>query len=209
MKRHFLDIPNSRGFTLLEIAIVMVIIGILTGGGVSLMKMLTERKARNETIEYMRQARAAVIGFAANHGRLPWADGSPAGPGDGLEDLGATNGFLPYQSLQLAPSDAYKRILRYEVNPNLTANRSVSCAALKSGLAARPLVVDADGAAMAFNVAAVLVSGGVMDASGNNNVLDTINSGIHQGNNASGTPNYLRHPPTQTFDDLSAYIGGN
>lgn len=208
MSRSSSAILNRHGFTLLEIAIVMVIIGILTGGGVSLMKMLTERKARNETIEYMRQARAAVIGFAAINGRLPRADGSPAGPGDGLEDVGATNGFLPYQSLQIAPSDAYKRILRYEVNANLTANRSVSCAALKSGLAARPLVVDADGAGTAFNVAAVLVSGGVMDASGNNNILDLINSGSHQGNNASGTPNYLRHPPTESFDDLAVYIGG-
>jgi hypothetical protein len=180
----------------------------LTGGGVSLMKMLTERKARNETIEYLRQARAGLIGFAAIHGRLPWADGSPAGAGDGLEDAGTTNGFLPYQSLQIAPSDAYKRILRYEVNVNLTANRSISCAALKNGLITRPLMVDADGAAAAFNVAAVLASAGVMDASGNNNVLDAITSGTHQGNNASGTPNYLRHPPTQTFDDLTTYIGG-
>ena len=33
---------------MLEIAVVMIIIGILTGGGVSLMKLLTERKAASD-----------------------------------------------------------------------------------------------------------------------------------------------------------------
>ncbi len=202
-------ISNSGGFTLLEIAIVMVIIGILTGGGVSLMKMLTERKLRNETADYLQQTRSALISFAKNNGRLPWADGSPAASGDGIEDNGSTNGFLPYQTLQLAPSDAYKRFLRYEVNTQLTQNRSASCAALRASLTIRPQVVDADGAATAFSVAVVLVSAGPTDADGNGNVFDAVNSGTHQGNNTSGTPNYLRNPPGQTFDDLTAYLGGN
>jgi prepilin-type N-terminal cleavage/methylation domain-containing protein len=202
-------LKDQKGFTLLEIAIVMVIIGILTGGGVSLMKMLTERKMRNEAMDYLQQERTALISYAANNGRLPWADGSPAGSVDGLEDTGVTNGFFPYLTLQTAPSDPYIRILRYEVNANLVTNRSATCAALKAGLTARPLVVDADGAGTAFSVAVILVSAGPMDADSDGNVFDDFNSGTHQGNNTSGTPNYLRHPPTQTFDDLTLYIGGN
>lgn len=200
---------GQNGFTLLEIAIVMVIIGILTGGGVSLMKMLTERKARNETVAYLHQAREALISFAANNGRLPWADGSPAGPGDGQEDPGATDGFFPYLTLQMAPADPYKRVLRYEINAGLATNRPTTCAALRTGLAARPLVMDADGAATAFNVAVVLASAGPMNADGSGNAFDAVNTGAYRGNNTSGTPNYLRFPPGQTFDDLTAYIGGN
>ena len=49
---------------MLEIAIVMVIIGLLAGGGISLMGMLTQRKARNETIDYLKQAETALISFA-------------------------------------------------------------------------------------------------------------------------------------------------
>ncbi len=209
MHRFRQTISNPSGFTLLEIAIVMVIIGLLTGGGVSLMKMLTERKARNEAVIYLQQARMALISYTVNNGRLPWADGNTAGPVDGIEDPGATNGFLPYLTLQMAPSDPYKRILRYEVNANLTTGRPATCSALRAGLAARPLVMDADGAPTAFSVAVTLVSAGPMDADGNGNNFDDFNGGGYQGNNANGTPNYLRHPPALDFDDLTVYIGGN
>jgi prepilin-type N-terminal cleavage/methylation domain-containing protein len=200
-----LPLGNPKGFTLLEIAIVMVIIGILTGGGISLMKMLTERKARNATVDYLQQVRTALISYAAGNGRLPWADSD----NDGSENSSISSGTLPYLTLQLAPADAYKRTLRYEVNANLSVNRSASCSALKSGLSVRPMVVDADGATAAFNVAAVLVSAGPMDADSNGNVFDALAAGTHQGNNISGTPNYLRHPPVAAFDDLTTYIGGN
>lgn len=196
---------NSKGFTLLEIAIVMVIIGILAGGGVSLMKMLTERRARNAAADYLQQVRSALISYAANNGRLPWADGN----GDGTSDSGTANGTLPYLTLQIAPADAYKRSLRYETNTNLVSNRYTTCNALKGGLTARPSVVDADGSSAAFNVAAVLVSAGPMDADSNGNVFDALTTGTFQGNNASGTPNYLRNPPVTGFDDLTTYIGGN
>ena len=76
MHRFRQTISNPSGFTLLEIAIVMVIIGLLTGGGISLMKMLTERKARNEAVAYLQQARSALISYTVNNGRLPWADGN-------------------------------------------------------------------------------------------------------------------------------------
>jgi prepilin-type N-terminal cleavage/methylation domain-containing protein len=198
-------LSNAYGFTLLEIAIVMVIIGILTGGGISLMKLLTERKARNATADYLQQVRTALVGFAADNGRLPWADGN----GDGTADIGTTRGTLPYLTLQLVPSDAYKRILNYEVNANLAASRAGTCSALRTGLAGRPRMVDADGAATAFNVAAVLVSAGPMDADGSGNVFDDLTAGPFLGNNATGTPSYLRHPPVQDFDDLTAYIGGS
>jgi prepilin-type N-terminal cleavage/methylation domain-containing protein len=205
MHRYSSPIANAKGFTLLEIAIVMIIIGILAGGGVGLMRMLTERKARNATVEYLQQVRTALVSYAANNGRLPWADGDA----DGNENSGTTMGTLPYLTLQLAPADAYKRTLRYEINTNLATNRTATCNALRAGLSIRPLVMDADGAATAFSVAAVLVSAGPMDADSNGNVFDAITAGTYQGNNANGNPNYLRNPPVLTFDDLTAYIGGN
>jgi prepilin-type N-terminal cleavage/methylation domain-containing protein len=198
-------LSSTQGFTLLEIAIVMVIIGLLTGGGISLMKILTERKARNATADYLQQVRTALMGFAADNGRLPWADGN----GDGIADTGTARGTLPYLTLALAPSDAYKRILNYEVNSNLANNRFGTCSALRAGLTGRPQVVDADGSATAFNAAVVLVSAGPMDADGSGNVFDDLTTGAFLGNNATGTPAYLRHPPVQDFDDLTAYIGGN
>ena len=199
-------IKNHAGFTLLEIAVVMVIIGLLAGSGISLMRILTERKARNESAGYLQQVRSTLIGFAENNGRLPWADNNA----DGVEDNGVTLGSLPFQTLQITPVDSYTRVLRYEVNSQLTTSRTVTCAALQAGLTGRPAVVDADGSPTSFPVAFVLVSAGPMDADNNGNVFDNINTGTHQGNNANGTPNYLRSPPlTGNFDDLTTYMGGN
>jgi prepilin-type N-terminal cleavage/methylation domain-containing protein len=197
--------PNNRGFTLIEIAIVMVIIGVLAGGGVSLMGMLTKRKSRIETLEYLKDVQAAIISFADINGRLPWADTS----GDGAENSGAASGALPYQSLKVSPTDSYKRTLRYEINANLGTNLTTGCSALRSGLSGGPDVVDADGAAVPFPVAAILVSAGAMDADSDGNAFDEIVSGTHQGDNSDGSPNYIRHPSVDIFDDLVVYIGEN
>jgi prepilin-type N-terminal cleavage/methylation domain-containing protein len=196
---------NNRGFSLIEIAIVMVIIGVLAGGSVSMVGILTKRKARIETIDYLNSAMAALISFADINGRLPWADTN----GDGTENSGAASGNLPYQSLRLSPTDPYNRTLRYELNANLGSNLSTSCTALKSGLTGGPEVVDADGAGSAFPIAAILVSAGTQDADSDGNVFDDIIAGIHQGDNSDGNPNYIRHPSVNNFDDLVVYMGEN
>ena len=198
-------VRNSRGFTLIEMAIVMVIIGLLAGGGVSLVGMLTKRKARIETIDYLKQAQAALISFADINGRLPWADTS----GDGAENTGDSSGDLPYQTLKISPTDPYKRVLRYEFNASLGTNLTTSCSALRSGLSGGPDVVDADGATSSFPIAAILVSAGTMDADSDGNVFDDISTGPHQGDNTDGNPNYIRYPSVDVFDDLVFYLGEN
>jgi prepilin-type N-terminal cleavage/methylation domain-containing protein len=199
-----LKVRSEKGFTLIEIAIVMVIIGLLAGGGVSLMGMLSERKVRNESAEYLNDAKFALTSFAKINGRLPWADNN----NDGLENNNIITGTLPYLTLGLKPRDANSRFIGYALNNNIGTNRSNSCGALRPGLAGAPLVVDADGSTTAFPVAAVLVSAGPTDADNDGNVFDRITAGTYRGNNRTGAPNYLRHPPTNTFDDLVVYING-
>jgi type II secretory pathway pseudopilin PulG len=183
----------------------MVIIGVLAGGGISVMSVLTQRKVRNETIDYLQQARAVLISFAAINGRLPWADTNA----DGNENFAATSGDLPFQTLKLMPTDPNKRILKYALNSNLGTDPTSSCASLRTGLAGGPGVVDADGTAVAFQIAAILVSAGPRDADGDGNAFDEISAGTHQGDNTDGNPNFIRHPPTDSFDDLVVYLGEN
>ncbi len=204
MKIRLSHYNNATGFSLIEIAIVLVIIGILAGGGTSLLGMLTERKARNEALDYLEKAREALITYAGINGRLPWADTD----GDGCENPDASAGNLPYWTLGIAPTDSYKRVLRYELNTALGSDRSTTCDALRSGLTGYPLVVDADGTTTGFRVAAVLVSAGPMDADSDGNVFDDI-SGTYRGDNRDGRPNYIRHPPVNGFDDLVTYISSN
>jgi prepilin-type N-terminal cleavage/methylation domain-containing protein len=205
MKDHVFITSNHHGFTLIEIAIVMVIIGLLTGAGMSLMGMLTKRKARNETVNYLKEVKGALISYATINGRLPWADTD----GDGNENSGATSGDLPYSTLGVKPRDSYIRLLKYALNTTLGTDSGTSCSALRTGLSGNPLVVDADGASTAFSIAALIISAGPMDADSDGDVFDDITSGTYQGDNTDGNPNYIRHPPTDTFDDLVSYIGGN
>jgi prepilin-type N-terminal cleavage/methylation domain-containing protein len=205
MKKRAYPSLNQHGFTFIEIAIVMVIIGLLAGGGVSLMGMLTKRKARNETLDYLKQTKQAIVSYANIHGKLPWADTD----GDGSGNSGASSGTLPYLDLEVRPSDPYKKVLKYEININLGTDRPSSCNNLKTGLSTGPRVIDGDGTASSFYIAAILISAGPMDADSDGDVFDAITVGTHQGDNTDGTPNYLRHPPTDTFDDLVIYIGGN
>ncbi len=201
-----MDALKENGFTLLEIALVMVLIGLVAGGGISLLSIHSKRNARNGTIDYLNQAKAALVSFANINGRLPWADTS----GDGNEDASDTFGSLPFQTLRISPADPNDRALGYELNTNLGLNRPTSCNTLRLGLAGRPNVVDIDGSPVAFPIAAILISAGPMDADSNGNVFDDINAGTHQGDNTDGNPNYLRHTPLEnTFDDLVVYLGEN
>ena len=195
---------GQNGFTLLEIAIVMVIVGLLAGGGVSLMGMLAARKARSDSQQYLIQAKNALVTYAVVNGRLPWADTD----GDGQGNSHALVGNLPCRELQISPADTYKRPLKYALNSSLGTDRAGSCSALHGGLSGGPLMVDADGAAAGFPVAAVLVSAGPMDADSNGSVFDAVAAGPHRGDNSDGAPNYLRHPPAGGFDDLTTYVGG-
>jgi prepilin-type N-terminal cleavage/methylation domain-containing protein len=200
-------IKNNQGFSLIEIAIVMVIIGLLAGAGLSVMRNLTQRKVRAETLDYMEGVKQAVISHAVINGRLPWADTD----NDGMENTNATVGSLPYTTLNVTPTDSFKRVLGYELNSTLYTDRTTSCGSLRiwnPSSGNRPELVDTDGSSTAFSVAAVLISSGKGDADGNGNVLDRI-TGSPQGNNANGNPNYIRSPPLSTFDDLVVFVGGS
>jgi prepilin-type N-terminal cleavage/methylation domain-containing protein len=214
-----MDSKKSKGFTLIEIAIVMVVIGLLTGGGISIMRVMTERKARNDNLEYLQRAKEAILSFAEINGRLPRPDSFASN--DGWEDAFAANqnciGFLPYKNLNIAPTDAYQRRVKYEINnipatANLITDRGKTCITLSgwnpaSGI--RPLVVDI-GSATSFAVAAILISGGPTDADSAGGEFDACAAVAPEGggNNITGTPNYIRHVPTATFDDVVVYIGG-
>ena len=73
-----MPINRSRGFTLVELAIVLVVIGLLIGIGVSMIGPLTKRAKLIETREAVKQAKEAVLGYAVKNGYLP-ADLETAG----------------------------------------------------------------------------------------------------------------------------------
>lgn len=69
---------SDRGFTLVEIAIVLVILGLIITLGAALIGPLTKRSKLTESREVVKAAKEAVLGYAVKYGYLP-ADITTAG----------------------------------------------------------------------------------------------------------------------------------
>ena len=74
--------PLQSGFTLIEIAIALVIITVLLGYTVAMFPVQQELKQYRQVDREMEEIIDSLIGYAQVNGRLPCADGD----GDGLED---------------------------------------------------------------------------------------------------------------------------
>ena len=108
---------RDRGFTLIEVAIVVGIVGLILGALLAPLSARYElarlRQARGELAE----ARDALYGFALTHGRLPCPDSS----GDGIEDADdggcvAEEGNVPSADLGVARVDPWGNVYRYRVD---------------------------------------------------------------------------------------------
>ncbi|MDA0823694.1 MAG: prepilin-type N-terminal cleavage/methylation domain-containing protein [Proteobacteria bacterium] len=130
-------IAKTRGFTLVEMAVVLFIFGLLIAGVIGPLETQLEARDRNSTIATMNEVIEALYGYAITHGRLPCPDTD----GDGLPDMtnepydpsdvdtGACDGdtfndgegFLPWAELGVAQGDAWGNRFRYRVTwPNFT-----------------------------------------------------------------------------------------
>lgn len=64
---------DRQGFTLIEIAVVLVIVGILIGVATALLGPLVKQAKYRQTVETVKAAKEAVIGYVLNSRRLPTA----------------------------------------------------------------------------------------------------------------------------------------
>lgn len=100
----------SRGFSLIEMAMVLLIMGLLMGGGLTLLGAQIESQKIKDTQRLLEDAKEAVLGFALANGRLPCpasatSNGveSPVGGGVCTNPF---NGFLPSATLGLTQTDS-------------------------------------------------------------------------------------------------------
>ena len=96
--------PSESGFTLVEIAIVLLIVGVLLGYTAALLPKQQELKKYRAVEQEMDQIIAAIVGFAQVNGRLPCpAIPNTAGNEDGGGGGNCNNygGFVPVNTLGL------------------------------------------------------------------------------------------------------------
>ena len=64
---------SRKGFTLIELAFVLVIVGLLLGLGAQLIPMLVTQNKLSDDRTRVKEAKTALIGYALATGRLPFA----------------------------------------------------------------------------------------------------------------------------------------
>ncbi len=103
--------PKTKrsGFTLIEVALMLAVLGLLLGVGVSLIGPLVKRSKLTETREAVKQATEALAGYAVKHGYLPYQESTydPSKPPQALILVGSKG------------TDAFGRPLHYVAAPEL------------------------------------------------------------------------------------------
>ncbi len=109
---------RRRGFTLTELTVVLVIVGLLLAGLLPTLGAQTDRQRTRETQAILDKTLEALLGFAAAHGRLPCpavdgATGEEAPPGgdDCATFSGDFVGYVPGITLSIGPTDAKGYVL--------------------------------------------------------------------------------------------------
>lgn len=171
---------QQQGFSLIELAIVLVIIGVLLGSFVGTFTQRLENSRIAETQDHLEEIKTALIGYAYRNGHLPCTDcfgllplacpGAGNTPRDGLEDraaggacTNATVGMLPWVTLGLTGGDAWANRYRYWVQGTYSDDIAVPPFTLAS-VAGAGLINERDPAdaitPLANNIVAVVISHG-------------------------------------------------
>lgn len=209
---------HQAGFTLVELAIVLVIVALLASG---LMMGMTAQRTSAENTDAQRQLeniREALLGYAMANGRLPCP--APANVANTAANAGVAltppcdnalqYGVVPWVTLGLPESDPWGRRFTYFASANFTAalsggaQASFTLATLGNGNVKDTATSSAN---IASDLPAVVVSHGSKGAGAwqpdGNQVAGAANDELE---NANGTLTFVSRTPGETFDDLVTWI---
>lgn len=215
----------ARGFTLAEMAVVLVIVALLIAGMMLPLSAQQDIRARQETEKTLNDIRDALVGFAAANGRLPRPAVSAT---DGAERASCASdadcsGFIPWATLGVHKLDGWNKLIRYSVTPafanapitlTTVANRTVQ--ARDAGGAAIYLAGQAACNTTSQCVPAVVFSQGRRNWGTNeagDALADESATNADEDANDTGPTNYFsRLPVTDTaaiggeFDDMVVWL---
>lgn len=130
----------SAGFSLIELAVGMVILGLLLSGGLLVVSKKWMGDQREATRQYLRDVKKELLTYARDHGRLPMMDFNKDGNADPCPlnaDYANKKGYLPYKTLGVKGVDPYGVQVDYVTNWQLAkgeiaGDENRPCNALKN-----------------------------------------------------------------------------
>jgi prepilin-type N-terminal cleavage/methylation domain-containing protein len=224
----------QKGFTLIEMAVVLMIVGLLLGGMLVPLSAQMDQRNISDTQKALSEIKEAIIGYALANGRLP----CPATPstatgvsGAGTSvSLNASNvcsivkGVLPWATLGVNETDAWGNRYTYSVDTNFSD--AISKNTFGTGCSPSPAPTNASfalcssgtlnvlfatgGATIAGNIPVVVVSHGKNAAGAYTPQGTQLTAGTgDELENSNGDSTFVSHTPTPTFDDLVVWISPN
>lgn len=199
------------GFTLVEMAIVLVIIGLLLGGMLMPLSAQIDQRKNSDTQKTLDEIKNALIGFAVMTGRLPCptTTADPANTSYGVEDTTCdrtTNGYLPWKTLGVPETDAWGIIRttttslwvgywRYRVDPGFALPFTLTTA---TDATLNLSVQNSSGVSLTTTTQRPLA---IIFSTGKNLTADGQNYNFLPANAI-----YQSNVPSATFDDITAWL---
>lgn len=215
---------RERGFTLLEMAIVLAIVGLLIGMAVPLLGQMMTSTRSKATRSHLETIEQALVIYVRNTGRLPCpGDPSASTLGDESNNCNSSkkaDGIVPFRTLglqQTVAEDGYGHYFTYHVatsfaSSSLSTDITTGFCTQTSGLT----VNDGNGTSVASTpIAYILVSPGENGygrySPPSNKRVDTSSEGNFEAENANDDTTFVDTTPIASgvtngpFDDVVAW----
>lgn len=193
---------NRQGFTLIELAVLLVVVGLLTTAGLSLFPRILHEKNRVSTRKYQQESKAALLAYVQKFAALPQ-----------YQDTDMEKVLLPTEQLRLPQVDPFGVPLRFVTAPAMQDPAAV-CQTLKDYYAdatgwnprlweiGMPEILDSG-----MPVAALLISSGGDGVFGEKFVIiegepAPVKIADNSQTSTSMTLSFMHSPENDNFDDL-------
>lgn len=202
-------LSKPSGFTLVEMAIVLLIVGLLLGGLLPTISSQVEQRRVNETRRLMDEIQQALVGYAVIYKRLPCPAQPTIATGSanaGVMDCTITNGVVPWATLGISETDAWGRRFTYTVTNSFSTTDILLTSA--GGITIKSSV---GGTNVATGIPVVFVSHGTNGAgayTSDGNQIPT-SADADEAENANANTTFVNRDFGPTYDDLVTWVSPN